>query len=42
MGKEVIAQLELRLNNKKLSMALEKQKAHNKELEKLKEEADTG
>ena len=41
LGKEVIAQLELRLNNKKLSMALEKQKAHNKELEKLKEEADT-
>ena len=32
MGKEVIAQLELRLNNKKLSMALEKQKAHNKEI----------
>ncbi|CAD2223051.1 Histidine kinase response regulator hybrid protein [Pseudoalteromonas sp. 3J6] len=41
LGKEVIAQLELRLNNKKLVMALEKQKAHNKELEKLKEEADT-
>ncbi len=41
LSKEVIAQLELRLNNKKLVMALEKQKAHNKELEKLKEEADT-
>ena len=41
LSKEVIAQLELRLNNKKLVMALEKQKAHNKQLEKLKEEADT-
>lgn len=41
LSKEVIAQLELRLNNKKLVMALEKQKKHNKELEKLKEEADT-
>ena len=40
LSKEVIAQLELRLNNKKLFMALEKQKEHNKELEKLKEAAD--
>ena len=31
LSKEVIAQLELRLNNKKLFMALEKQKEHNKE-----------
>ena len=40
LSKEVIAQLELRLNNKKLFMALEKQKEHNKELEKLKEATD--
>lgn len=41
LSKEVIAQLELRLNNKKLVVALEKQKEQNKELEKLKKEADT-
>ncbi|CAM2817338.1 response regulator [Pseudoalteromonas distincta] len=41
LGKEVIAQLELRLNNRRLTAALERQKIHNKKLEELKKEADT-
>lgn len=40
LGKEVIAQLELRANNKKLTASLEKQKLYNKKLEELKKEAD--
>ncbi|MBB1354274.1 GAF domain-containing protein, partial [Pseudoalteromonas sp. SR45-5] len=41
LGKEVIAQLELRLNNRKLATALKQQQIHNKNLEELKKEADT-
>jgi two-component system, sensor histidine kinase len=41
LGKEVIAQLELRLYNKKLTLALKDQQAHNKKLAALKEKADT-
>ena len=41
LSKEVIAQLELRLKNRELSKALEQQKTHIQELEKLKAEADT-
>lgn len=40
LGNEVITQLELRLSNKKLSVALEHKKNHNIELESLKVEAD--
>ncbi|MEI8617986.1 GAF domain-containing protein [Pseudoalteromonas sp. B193] len=36
LGKEVIAQLELRLNNRKLATALKQQQIHNKNLEELK------
>ncbi|TMS79523.1 histidine kinase dimerization/phospho-acceptor domain-containing protein, partial [Pseudoalteromonas sp. S554] len=41
LGKEVIAQLELRLKNRELSKALEQQITHIQEVEKLKPEADT-
>nr|WP_288337945.1 GAF domain-containing hybrid sensor histidine kinase/response regulator [uncultured Pseudoalteromonas sp.] len=40
LGKEVIAQLELRLKNRELTRTLELQNQHNQELEKLKAEAD--
>ncbi|EAW28747.1 histidine kinase response regulator hybrid protein [Alteromonadales bacterium TW-7] len=40
LGKEVIAQLELRLKNRELTKTLELQNQHNQELEKLKAEAD--
>ncbi|MBB1343457.1 response regulator [Pseudoalteromonas sp. SG43-7] len=41
LGREVITQLELRLNNRRLTSALEQQKIHNEELEVLKKEADS-
>lgn len=40
LGKEVIAQLELRLNNKKLAIALKTQQEQNLQLEQLKDKAE--